>query len=566
VLRRFRLRGTWSVLLGYCVVSFLAFGLRLLIEPGHVYEGVYDDPQIPIWSFAWWPHAILHGQNPFVTHAIWAPSGVDLAWANTLPPLALLLAPLTWLAGPFVSYDLAVVLLPALSAWTAFLLCRHLTGKLWPSLAGGYLFGFSSYVLGHLAGQPQLTAVFLLPLAALLALRFVEGELGGRRFALLYGLLLGVQLYLALEIAFSLTLALGAALVLAYLFLPERRTRLRASLRPLAGAYCLAGLVAAPMLYFALSNPRESGFTPPGAWLADIANLVIPTHVEALGAGWSESVSAHFPGNSTEQGVYLGLPILIILVLFAWERRRSPGGRFLVAFIAVAAYASLGPELTVYGHRLIPLPTPFGHDTVPGLGKHPFPIFDNTLAVRLTLYTSLAVAVAVALWAAAPRPGERLRALALGLGILFLLPNPGVWTTRYSIPPFFTDARYRPCLPPNANVLPEPIGSGGQAMLWQVADGFRFRMAGGRIQTSPPSGFLHPDSLAQISVGYPPVGNQAALLSSYISHFGVTDAIVDKRDARVWAPALDQIATPHDLGGVLLYPIGGSLPPGCPAS
>ena len=76
------------MLLGYCIVSFLAFGLRLLIEPGHVYEGVYDDPQIPIWSFAWWPHAILHGQNPFLTHAIWAPSGVDLAWANTLPATA----------------------------------------------------------------------------------------------------------------------------------------------------------------------------------------------------------------------------------------------------------------------------------------------------------------------------------------------------------------------------------------------------------------------------------------------------------------------------------------------
>ena len=556
------------MLLGYCVVSFLAFGLRLLIEPGHVYEGVYDDPQIPIWSFAWWPHALLHGQNPFVTHSIWAPSGVDLAWANTLPPLALLLAPVTWLAGPFVAYDVAVVALPALSAWTAFLLCRHLTRRLGPSLAGGYLFGFSSYVLGHLAGQPQLTAVFLLPLAALLAVRFVEGELGGRRFALLFGLLLGVQLYLALEIAFSLTLALVTALVLAYALVPDRRGRLLAALRPLAGAYCLGGLVAAPMLYFALSNPRESGFTPPGAWLADLANVVIPTHVEALGAGWSESVSAHFPGNSTEQGVYLGLPVLLILGLFAWERRRSPPARFLVAFLAVAAYASLGPHLTAYGHRLVPLPTPFGHDnlTVPGLGTRPFPIFDNTLAVRLTLYTSLAAAVAVAVWAAARRPGDRLRLLLLGLGILLLLPNPGVWTTRYSIPPFFTDARYRACLPPNANVLPEPIGSGGQAMLWQVADGFRFRMAGGRIQTSPPSEFLHPASRAQISVGYPPVANQAALLSSYITRFGVTDAIVEEREANVWAPALDRIATRHELGGVLLYPIGRGLPAGCPAS
>jgi hypothetical protein len=555
------------VLLGFGVASFLAFGLRLLIDPGHVYEGVLDDPQIPIWSFAWWPHAILNGENPFVTHAIWAPYGVDLAWANTLPPLAILLAPVTWLAGPFAAYDAAVVLLPALSAWTAFLLCRHLTHRLWPSLVGGYLFGFSSYMLGHLAGQPQLTAVFLLPIAALLAVRYVEGELDGRRFALLFGAVLGIQLYLALEIAFSLTLALAAALILAYVLVPARRARLVSSIRPLIGAYCVGGVIGAPMLYFALTDLRESGFTPPDAWVADLANVVIPTHVEALGAGWSGSIAGHFPGNTTEQGVYIGLPILVVLVLFAWERRRSPAGRFLVASLLVAAYVSLGPHLTAYGHRLLPLPTPFGHDnlTLPGHGSRPFPVFDNTLPVRLTLYTSLAAAVAVALWAAARRPGDRLGLLLPALGVLLLLPNPAVWTTRYSIPPFFTDARFRACLPPDATVLPEPIGGGGEAMLWQVADGFRFRMAGGRIQTSPPQDFIHPDSIAQISVGYPPVENQPGLLSLYFAIYGVTDAIVDRRDAATWAPALDRIATRHDVGGVLLYPIGAPLPADCPA-
>jgi hypothetical protein len=232
----------------------------------------------------------------------------------------------------------------------------------------------------------------------------------------------------------------------------------------------------------------------------------------------------------------------------------------------VAAYASLGPHLTAYGHRLLPLPTPFGHDnlTLPGRGTRPFPVFNNTLPVRLALYTSLAVSVAVALWVAGRRRGDRLAILLPVLGVLLLLPNPAVWTTRYSIPPFFTDARYRACLPRDANVLPEPIGGGGEAMLWQAADGFRFTMAGGRIQTSPPQDFIHPDSIAQISVGYAPAENQSGLLALYFAIYGVTDAIVDKRDAATWAPALDEIATQHDIGGVLLYPIGGSLPAGCP--
>src|ERR1700704_1421174 len=79
-------------LLGYAPPSFLWFGLHPLIQPGRQYIGVLDDPQIPIWSFAWWPHAIAHGLNPFVTRAVWAPHGVNLAWVNSMPPLALLFA------------------------------------------------------------------------------------------------------------------------------------------------------------------------------------------------------------------------------------------------------------------------------------------------------------------------------------------------------------------------------------------------------------------------------------------------------------------------------------------
>jgi len=66
-------------------------------------------------------------------------------------------------------------------------------------------------------------------------------------------------------------------------------------------------------------------------------------------------------------------------------------------------------------------------------------------------------------------------------------------------------------------VLPGPPGQGGRSNLWQVASKFRFRMAGGRLQTSPPSVFLHPDGIAQISVGYLPVKNQTQLLRGYFA-------------------------------------------------
>ena len=71
------------------------------------------DPEIFVWSFAWWQHALATGQNPFVSHAVYAPDGINLAWATSVPGLAIPFAPLTWLFGPVASYNVAALLLPA---------------------------------------------------------------------------------------------------------------------------------------------------------------------------------------------------------------------------------------------------------------------------------------------------------------------------------------------------------------------------------------------------------------------------------------------------------------------
>jgi len=217
-------RSRWTaaaVFLGYGLVASLYFAVPTLVADGPHYVGYGYNPQIFIWSFAWWPHAILHGENPFVTHVVWAPDGVNTMWSTTVPGLALLFAPLTLLAGAVTSYDVAAVLAPALSAWTAFLLCRYLTRDLWASLVGGYLFGFSSFVLseGGAGGNLNLSSAFLLPLAALVVLRFLNGELPPRGVVLRLGPLLALQFLISVEVAATLTLALGIGLVLCLVFI-----------------------------------------------------------------------------------------------------------------------------------------------------------------------------------------------------------------------------------------------------------------------------------------------------------------------------------------------------------
>lgn len=548
---------SFAALVGCCCVSFVSFGLPLL-APGRQYVGPYDDPQIPIWSFGWWPHAILGGENPFVTHAVWFPTGVNLTWTNAVPALSLLFSPLTWLVGPVASYNVAALLMPALAAWAAFLLCRRLTRSTWPSLFGGYLFGFSSYELAQQAGHLQLITVFVLPLVALIALRYLDNELSGRQLVLRLGPLLAFQFLTSTELSFTLALALAGSILLGLAVAPAGRARLRSLLLPVLGAYAFAALLTAPYVYYALKGFLLAGFIPPTTFHIDLLNLVIPTHLVAAGSGWAQSIANHFPpGDNVERVAYLGVPVLMIVCLFARRRWRTPGGRFLLIALGVSTYFSLGSELVIYGHGVVPLPTLLGHDSlnVPGLGPTHVPLFNNVLANRLMLYASLAVAVISALWLASRPAGDRLGWALPAVAVLLLIPNPasGAWETTFQIPPFFTDSAYRACLAPNENVLPLPIGSGGQSMLWQTAADFRFHMAGGRIATTPPTTFMHPDSIAQISVGYLPGPNQSKLLKAYIEEKGVTSVIVDKAQSAVWAPALDRIAKRQNVGGVLFY-------------
>lgn len=545
-----------AALAAYALVAFGFLGVPPLVEPGPQYVGHGYDPQIFIWALAWLPHAILHGQNPFVTHAVWAPSAIDLAWTTSVPGLALALSPLTLLGGSMLSYDVAAVLMPALAAWTAFLLCRYVTRSLWPSLFGGYLFGFSSYLLAQGGGgHLHLSSVFLVPLVVLTLLRYLDGRIGSRRLVLELGPSLALQLLFSTEVVFTLTLALAVALLLAFVLAPSRRPRLIRSLPAVAAAYLLAAALASPFLYFALSGFQQSGLSNPDAFVADLANVIVPTKVTLAGGSWLHAVSKRFPGNASEQGAYLGPVVLAIIALYLWRERRAPAGRFLLAAFALTALAALGARLTVAGHSLVWLPWSLLHQQ---------PLFDNILTTRLTLYLALASAVSGALWLASARPGP-LRLVLPVLAVASLVPSPpgGGFATGYDVPPFFSASRYRTCLDPGEVVVPFPFRD-GNALLWQVKRGFRFRMAGGDIGPEIPASFLTPDAL-------PVTGNsnlyadQVDGLRRFFAAHGVTTVVADARQAAKWAPALDLIAQPHVAGGVVLYRLT-RYPAPCPGA
>ncbi len=148
----FRHYGLGALLL-YGLVSVAFFGRGLIGHLSDRYIGTGIDPGAMTWFLEWWHYAILHGVNPFHTHLVWAPGGDNLA-ATTLIPLPGLIAfPVTHFLGPIASYNIVMLCGPAFAAWTAFLLCRHLQLSGWPSLMGGYVFGFSPFMLSHMLGH-----------------------------------------------------------------------------------------------------------------------------------------------------------------------------------------------------------------------------------------------------------------------------------------------------------------------------------------------------------------------------------------------------------------------------
>ena len=542
----------------YVAVSFVYFGRGVAAHPGRTVVGSINDPKLFIWMFAWWPHALVHGESPVVTHAIWAPSGYNLAWATSVPALALILSPITVLAGPVVAFDLAAVLLPALAAWTAFLLCRYLTGSVWAGLFGGYLFGFSSYILGHEEGHLNLVAVCLLPLMVLVIVRAFRLELPRRGLALRLGVLLGVEILLSTEVFVTLTIALILALVLALLVVPATR----AAIGPVAGsivcAYVVGSVIASPFLYYALSDFVSGQFTTPEVFVSDGANLVVPTGTNAFAGASSARVAAHFPGNELEQTAYLGVPLVTLLVLFFLTRWRTAAARFLFLAFTAAMLLAFGRELIVDGKSVVSLPWSW----VDGL-----PLLDNVYPGRFTLFASLAVAVAGAVWCASP---GRQRWLAIALPVLIvasLVPSIGGnrWKENLHVPAFIAEHIYARCFTKDESVLVLPYGYAGGSTLWQAQSGFAFRMPGGEVGDEAPPSFRIGIVDTLRFDGVPPGGG--ADVVAFARDKGVGAILVDPTDAVDWSQVLDSAGLHGtQAGGMVVYDLSGQQPPGCGTS
>jgi hypothetical protein len=543
----------------YAVFAVVWIGRGVIFHPTtHVLGDADRDKTILMWSFLCWPHALVHGHDPFVANVVWAPHGVDLSWVTSSPTLALALSPFTAMFGAVFSYNLAALAAPPLAAWTTFLLARRLTRNIPASLVAGFLFGFSPYLISQSVSHLNLNFVCLIPLAGLLAVRFYEGSDSGRRYAVLLALVLVLQFGISTEVfATAAVMTVVVFLLAAYLLGPP--ARLVPLARYTAYAYAAVAVVVLPYLFHAFGGGSAPPVRPHASrHILDLANLVYPTETTWLRPSGSEAITSKFTSGLDEIGGYLGIPLLIILGIVVTTMRpgRARRGVWMLVLAAfVADLLAAGPVMKENGHRLAQGPW--------ALIQH-LPALGEAIPVRLAMYAILFIALAVALWLAEPA-FQAWRFVLAGVAIVCFLPNPSgdFWTAHVRQPAFFQTAAYKKVIHKGDVALVFPYSDRvSWSMLWQGETGFRFRMIGGHIgQAIIPSECKWALDWESIAGGAPP-GGAAGFRQVLLAHN--VDVIVEAPATTAWERYLIAASLPDVRPVKILGTTVYRLPPGLP--
>lgn len=564
-----RLRELWAR--QHAVAALALYVVGATVMQGHAVEhlsteiagNLVGDPTQYMWSMWWWPHAILHGLNPFVTHAIWVPDAYNLGSVTSTPLPSLMFAPVTALLGPVqgpvVDYNICNLIAPVLSGWLTYRLCFYLSRAPGPAIVGGWLFGFSTYGLSQLQGHMNLIFTFLPPALLLLSLQRMDRVVSGRRYVILAAGALAAQLLIGTEMVFTTTCLLVVTVLASLLLAPSvPRSRIVGLLPELYCAYALAAVVCSPYLYYALTGPEVEANYNSVLKVADLLSFVIPVSITWLGSHRFAAVTAGFPPVShLETGTYLGLPVIIGAVIFSVMAWRSWTTKVLVIVTCIAGVWALGPSLIIDGHSTISLPWKLLDQT------HPF---NEVTPVRLGLFVALGTAIAFAQWIALPRRRRVWPWLLALLAVIFLLPNLNgayPWGTpafqeNLQSPRFFSSRLYRHYLRRAEVILPVPFGPFGNSLLWQAQTQGYFRLASGWFGYWPPR-YSTSVVVSQLSK-FHPFTDPVSLMRSFLVAHHVGAVVMVPGQAGPWPGVMGQLGLKQiQVGDVWLYQVSSRM-------
>lgn len=451
----------------------------------------HGDPVQGVWFLAWTANALTHGWNPLLSHAIFAPWGVNMVSnASVLLP-GLLLAPVTLLWGPIASLNVVLLLAPVAASVTAYLLARKFTGAA-AAFAAGLLFGFCPMVVGDLAtAHVDLVVGYAwLPLIVLWLYKLLVEQRGKPWVAGLALAGCGVgEFFTSSELLVDAgLLAVIGTVLLAALGWRRVRAGLPHALRGGVVALVAGGAALAYPVWFALAGPQHLTRPVGGGFLA-LAGTSLRSLVAVPHATSSAFLANYgYPGVLPDNGAYLGVPLAMATVAAVVWRRRDRVVIWSFAMAVVSTVLALGHTLNVEGgfSGLTTLALPFSW--ISG-----WPVLDNVQPGRFMYFTYLFVGLVLAcgLQALAGRGAIARRwrgarwGLAAAVAAVTMGPLVQAWPSAFATAvvdrPRWAQAAPLHRLRSSSVLFTYPLTSGfrDEAMLWQAMNGFPWSLVGG---------------------------------------------------------------------------------------
>ena len=448
-------------------------------EPGPAAQ----DPLSFIWFLTWIPYALSHHHNPLLTDWIFSDSGANLTWNTTVPFIGFVMGPITLWAGPVVSYNLALIAGMIASAWTAdYAAFRLFRCGFLPALMAGAVYGFSPFTAAHAVGHLHLTAAFTPPLFLLVLHDVFITQRGSawNNAAKLAALAL-VQYFISTEVL--LTVAVVASIGVCVLAASCRHAvtvkRALYAVHSLAGAMLIAFPLLAYPLYLTFFGPWQPAHpvhASTDSYTASLLGFIVPSSAQAVFG--SLFLTSAFTGG--EWDTYLGLPLIAVLILIGYIKRRESPFRFLFAMFGIITICSLGPSLHLVGAPSTGIPLPWRLvDLVP--------IFRDVQTNRFGEYLYLLVGLILALYVAdrsAPHDHRAGRVLVSLAAVAFLFPRIPLYpATAADVPDFFRLPRDTQGIESPVLVIPLATEASSKnratAMLWQTEARMKFKMPEG---------------------------------------------------------------------------------------
>jgi hypothetical protein len=487
------------------------------------------------WMLARGARLFTHPENPFFSHAMNAPVGVNMMANTSIMGLSLPLAPVTLLFGPVASFALLLVLALALTsaAWY-FVFSRHLVRSRLAAFLGALVCGFAPAMIAHSSGQPNIVAQFAIPFLALAALRLAARPVWQ---GLLLGLLVTYQAFINEEVLLLAVLAIGL-FVLVYAAMDRARAarEFRRYLTGLVIAAVTAGLLLGYPLYCQFFGPQHYHGLPfsPNAYPLDLFAYV--TYAQESVGGARRALLGASPNEENASFGWTLLLLILLVVVLLWRRERVV--RAATVTLLVFAAISLGPTIMINDHST-GVPGPFRL-----LGK--VPPFDLAVSGRFALAVSPMLGILLALgcqWAIDVTP--RLRTAGVpwtpiwlavaAVALVPMLPTPIPAVDRAPVPGFISSGQWRAYVPPGRTIVsvPLPAYRNSDPILWQASEGLDYPI--------PRGYFLGPASAtdSQAIFGAPPRPTSSKL-------FAISVLPLQPRPYLVGDTPLGMLVTPSD--------------------